>query len=414
MTTPKKFKTLMEKVDLDGNGTVSFSEFKAFVENAAHSDDLAFSLRKKLIDNLVELEDAVLCVVQPYFTHGGEPSLNIKSATIKRAGDSETFRPVSRLNLSRRAKACSVACGLIVLLLVFMLAFVPVLVISDYAVSDRVQSSSNTDLIRKSGGALSSSHANFDADKLTTFDPQPASECIDFAISTCGWKGGQFTKTDFRECSKKVHPDKKGGSAQDFRKLHECSVVLTQARSVCFYYFMSAAASFCVVFTFIAGLSSCTSAVVFAMASIEHADILLGPAVVGVAPDLAESLRAFVAVYALGLVVLVVALVRFRRQTSLAEWLSGSHVCMLDGAVAVWWLLFLRDATQGALDVAAVVALSWFNGESLKNPVHFMVNMCIQLFCLRPMLYAIEIENRNFLDLLFGTAVLSEVRQKMD
>lgn len=439
MSSPADFKKLLETVDLDGNGTISFAEFKHFVESS-NSSALAQTLRGSVFEQLAEVEEAVLGVVQPFFAHGAEPSLSVEvsnnsSGGSTSAGEGEggggsgglPVRPTKRLALSSRAKACSGLCGLMILFVINMLASPPALFLSDFVVADRIGSSSigsSSSMPRffasPDGGALSQAWTKFDSEQVKIFGkiemekPGSAGDCIHFVKTTCTWKGGEFGKNEFRECSKRVHPDKKGGSSDDFLRLQDCNNVLTQMRSVCFLAFLSASASFCFIFTLLAGVSSCSAALAFAAASALRVELLLGAMALAAAPDLAGSLRVFIAIYAAGLLVLTAFLVEYRRQSSFAEWVSGSRVCCLSGNPASRQRLLCRDLSQGLFDTAIIVAISKYNGESLEDRVTFVASLAILLLCVRPVMSFFERENRGPVDKAVGTVLLSQVRRKAD
>jgi len=416
LSSPSNFKKLMATVDLDGNGTVSFAEFKHFVEHSSNPSSM--------FEHLAEVEDAVLGKLQPYFIHGAEPSLCLGVHNSGGGGPlhgigGAPVRPMKRLALSSRAKACSGLCGLVLLAVVNIVAALPILFLSDFAVTDRLGSakppppSSAFD-----GGLLFRSWTDFDAEKVRNFGiveiekPGSTGDCIEFVKGTCSWVGGNFGSRQFRDCSRVVHPDKKGGSRDDFQTLQRCYEVLSTIRSVSFLSFISAAASFCFVFTFLAGVSSSSAALGFAATSASRVELLLGTTAVAAAPDLAESFRVFVGLYAAGHVALTALLITFRGQSCFSEWVSGVRICRVTtGSPAPWWLLVCRDLAQGILDTAVVLAMSWSNDETLESRVHFVVNLGVYLLLVTPVLSFFE---RRPIDLVIGTVLLSQVRQKVD
>jgi len=264
------FKVMMAKIDLDANGTVSFAEFKQFVDSCGGAEGegegsgggggggahhpLARSLRHLALDSLVGVEGALLGAVQPYLAHGCKPSLALLHADLP---------PVQRLALPPRSKRQASCVALVVLGALALLAFPFALALCDAMVPDRtsarhaasasaagkaslafsevqrtLEESASAEGARRGAQKWAAGHdAGAGGSQLTP------SACLAFFRAECGWgnraasaaatqqrwgnggSGGEdragaearavaslsWGDRDKRRCSKKLHADKRGG-----------------------------------------------------------------------------------------------------------------------------------------------------------------------------------------------------------
>jgi hypothetical protein len=349
MNPPREeFDQLMRAADVDGDGGITFAEFKHFCDT---NSGVGKSLREAVMQKLLAFEEAALNASSPLFET--TPSAAMLGVS---AGIGRTASAIKRLTLTRRARACSTLCSLVLLALAAGLAFGPFLKLSDIAVPDAFDI-----------GKLKEEFKRMDRMK-------ELEECKNFLTTHCpDWSPGDgWTKSDFRRCSLQCHPDKPNGSESKFRQLKDCNQIFEDLsgpfRQAQYWVLLGLYVGLMTDFVLVAALSSTSAALVYVTLQFSSP---VDPVLATALPDLEDSYRLFIVLSGCSLALGTSLLAKFRGQPWLGGWLAGARVCRVsDGLPASTMRVLALDVAQGLTD-AALVALSVLLPHPYKSVLAF-------------------------------------------
>ena len=345
-----------EAVNRNGDGRVNFAEFKDFVENSSSAKPpslvtIPSLLRASSLKKLLALEQAVLSASPALF-------VTVPSEALQKVPGKASPKALDRLTLTWKSRLIAAVASVILLAVLALFLFPFFAKISDVAVPDQMDLDEVfNDTKGILGGASGSTQSSLRS-------------CSDFLATKCtSWsKDGQWSKSDYRSCSRILHPDKPSGSIEDFRQLTDCHTLMTDTtrplRNVQFSLLLGLYVCFVANFVIIASLSSVSGAVAFA------ACVVLSPeAVEGLHdqfPDLAHSFDIFVVLFAAMLAGLTVILSATRGQSSLGGWLARAKVHSVKSGHGVGAArILLVDLVHGVLDIGLVLFAVVLNNQKL-------------------------------------------------
>ena len=304
---------------------------------------------------MLAAEEAALSGCSPIFETMPSPAMLAASAHIGR-----TKSAIRRLTLTRRARARSTLCSVVLLTLAAVLAFWPLLKLSDVAVPDTMNVEMLVQDVQRMHGR------GGDA------------KCKSFIASHCSseeWRPGSgWTKSEYRSCAKRLHPDKPGGSAVAFRQLKDCNAkfedLATSLRQKQHLVVLALYVMFTTDLVMVATCSSTSAALLYVAQALGDPKAVASSLATAVLPDLLTSFRLFVVLCGCSLALGTYSLAKFRGQAFLGGWLAGARVCRVDNGLPAGTLRVLAlDAVQGLIDVALILLVR----TSLMHLVSFGV-----------------------------------------
>ena len=361
---------MMAECDLDQNGGLDFEEFRSFVNT--HESWAAKSVRSSVFAELLRAESSFIKAISPLFPR--QPSLEVRGGV--NGGSKKQQQPASsvqRLKLTPAAKISSNCCSFCLLLLLATLLFVPAILMADWAVEDfsnlEEDSKVSTELISPSGNATQFKNCKQFLKK----------NCPEFTADE------EWSKKDYRGCSKLHHPDK-GGSVELMVHLTECHEVALRGspefpRSAAYLAFLSLTIFVAFETVVTASASSTTAALALAIKRYVWDFPELGD--LTNFPDLIASSRVFVVFITVALALLH-GVLSLRGQSCLSQWLSGTKICDAATGRPVSHLRIHAFDLAAALSDAAIFALvvgvlTWIPGiisfqiESLLPILHWFL-----------------------------------------
>lgn len=406
MPSQAEVEAMMAEADLDCNGGLDFDEFRAFVNT--HESWAAQSVRSSVFAELLRAEGSFLKAISPLFPR--EPS--IAAREIRSGGSKKTKQQqqqpassVERLKLTSRAKWSSNCCSVCLLFLLAALLFVPAIYLADWAVEDFAHLEED----------------NLQAEAFNQIQTQHK-PCRQFLKENCPkfTDDQQWSKSDYRSCSKLLHPDK-GGTKELMAQLTECHSLIIDGfpgfpRSTAYITFLLLTIAFAVVMVEAASVSSTTAALAVAINFYVHELPAVGK--LTKFPDLVASSRVFV-VFITAALLLLHGLLSLRGQSCLAQWLSGTKICDATTGRPVKPLRVYALDLSAALSDAVIFALvavvqaistgSSFSEQVTKclseNAALFLFEFIVARFVLQWILNR-SLENCSFAERITGTVLL--------
>lgn len=393
-----EFRSLMGAADLNGDGGISFPEFKKFVKNT--NSAVAVSLRDSVLESLLSTEAALLSSAANLFSTTPSPALTPSLSS-----------PMQRLTLTAQARTISTFMSAVLMGLLVVLAFPVILKLSDIAIPKQI----NFDALLAPGQQINPEY----------------SACKDFLLHKCGeWSSDRkWSNKDYRQCAKKVHPDKarsghgsdyeSGG--QDFIRLTFCNDFLKeyteQPRNNQFVVLLGLYSHFTFNFVIVAAGSSVSAALAYA------ARTVLDPSSVKILEfsDLAESFRIFVLLFAGTLALVTCLLSATRDQSSLGGWLAGARICDIRSgqpvglvrALSLDFLQFLCDLAIMTF-FAAILRYVVSDKALLSTPPALLIFVSVWAQMALSWIFKKRFDSRNVAEYFAGTIQICNRKLKKE